>query len=513
MNEKSKSAIYTSKEFYLEDLPRTLFPLNTNKVLVENGYGELLKFSKDILLGTGSFLPQQRVYAAKDALHLRRTMKLDPVAEIFFYDLIFKNRTLFRKAHNPDRSHFGYRFENGRPISASKSYADFNAQKFDHIFHTEEFIGFDVASYFNGVYHHDLSAWFAEAGASSDDVEAFGKFLREINAGRSLDCLPQGIYPAKMIGNDFIRFIEDSSAIQSRRIARFMDDIYFFDDDMSLLRSDFAEAQRLLGLKGLSVNAAKTSYAGNPSSGELNDGIDALKTRLLKRRRRLIVSHYDDEPDIWFDNEDEADEDGNNIINLDGDDNSIGDDELDYIKNMLSSDNLSEEDAELIMVVMHDNIDKIIQHIGVFARGFPHLAKNFHGLCAEVKDKDKVAQVVYEVASNDSYVGEYQLFWFGVMLEKYLLDTKLAPKIISKLYKHQNATDISRAKILEIPDMRYGLSEMREAFLRQGRSDWLSWASAVGSRAMKKSGRNYLLSYFKNGSEMNSLVADIVQKD
>jgi hypothetical protein len=50
-------------------------------------------------------------------------------------------------------------------------------------FMTEEFIGFDVAAYFNGVYHHDLHAWFERIGASIADVEAFGKFLREINAG------------------------------------------------------------------------------------------------------------------------------------------------------------------------------------------------------------------------------------------------------------------------------------------------------------------------------------------
>ena len=43
----------------------------------------------------------------------------------------------------------------------------------------------------------------------------------------------------------------------------------------------------------------------------------------------------------------------------------------------------------------------------------------------------------------------------------------------SSLYKHADATDITRAKILEIADHRYGLPEMRETYLREGRSDWL----------------------------------------
>ncbi|MEH3092642.1 MAG: hypothetical protein PGN20_11500, partial [Agrobacterium cavarae] len=115
------------------------------------------------------------------------------------------------------------------------------------------------------------------------------------------------------------------------------------------------------------------------------------------------------------------------------------------------------------------------------------------------------------VVTSGHHVGEYQLFWFGMMLEAYLLNTALAPAIINALYHHPSATDVSRAKILEIADLRYGLLEMREPFLREGRSDWLAWASAVGSRAMDKQVRNYLLDYFKNGSPMNRLIAGIVQ--
>jgi hypothetical protein len=150
--------IYSAKEFFLEDFSRTLFPLTTNRVLVEKGSEELLDYTKTILAGDGSFLPQRRVYANKDKLHLRRTIKLDPVAEFYLYHLIYQNRNLFRKPHNAERLHFGYRFEKGRPMAPSVSYADFKSEVWSGTFRTEEFIGFDVAAYFNGVYHHDLHA-------------------------------------------------------------------------------------------------------------------------------------------------------------------------------------------------------------------------------------------------------------------------------------------------------------------------------------------------------------------
>lgn len=494
-----KQKPYTAVDFFLEDVPRTLFPLMTNKILVEYGHEEILGYAEKQITEDGRFLPQRRVFANKDPLHLRRTVKLDPVSEFYFYHIVHKNRNKFRKPHRIERRHFGYRFENGKPLAPSRSYAEFKSAVSYSTFQYEEFTFFDVSSYFNNIYHHDLHAWFAALGPDDPaDVPAFGKFLREINAGRSLDCLPQGLYPTKMIGNDFLRFIEDSSTIRAEQIVRFMDDVYLFADDLNSLTADFAHVQRLLGLKGLSVNAAKTRNTGTPQTDEADDHISELKMRLLKRRRHLIISHYSDDDD-----EIEPDDTG---------DADLAEDEIDFILSLLNKGNLSEDDAELILVVMRDHVSRIEQHLSMFANGFPHLAKNLYGLCSDASDKEAVARIILEVAGSGNHIGEFQLFWFGMMLEGYLMDTQAAPDLVHALYTHESATDISKAKILEIADFRYGLPEMRETFLREGRSDWLAWASAVGSRRMDKQARNYLLDYFANGSEMNRLIAGILQK-
>jgi hypothetical protein len=277
-----------------------------------------------------------------------------------------------------------------------------------------------------------------------------------------------------------------------------MDDVYLFGDDLNSLTADFARVQHLLGLKGLSVNASKTRNAGTPQTDEAEDQLSELKKRLLKRRRHLIVSHYHDSEDV-SDKEDEG------YAKLD-------EEEVEFIISLLSAGNLSEEDAELIMVVMRDNVSRIEQHLGMFANGFPHLAKNFFGLCTDAADKEAVASLILQVTRAGDHIGEFQLFWFGMMLEAYLIDSKSASNLVYALYYHESATDISRAKILEIADLRYGLPEMREAYLREGRSDWLAWASAVGTRRMDKQARNYLLDYFANGSKMNKLIATILQK-
>ena len=236
-------------------------------------------------------------------------------------------------------------FEQGHPISPSKSYADFKFAIADAMFNNEEFTYFDIASYFNGLYHHDLHAWFSALGPDDPmDAAAFGKFLREINAGRSLDCLPQGLYPAKMIGNDFLRFIESYSALRAKRIVRFMDDVYLFGDDLNALTADFSQVQRLLGLKGLSVNGSRNRNAGTPHTGEAEDRLSELKKRLLKRRRHLILSHYDESEDKL-----DAEDEGNS---------ELDEEEVEFIVSLLSAGNLSEEDAELVMVVMRDHVAK-----------------------------------------------------------------------------------------------------------------------------------------------------------
>ncbi|QEL22940.1 hypothetical protein FQV39_10430 [Bosea sp. F3-2] len=493
----TSKAPYTLRDFYLDDLPRTLFPLATNQVLVERGLDRLVSFGEALAAGGGSFLPQRRVYANKDELHLRRTVKLDPVAEIFLYHLAFKNRGRFRKPFVAGRTHFGYRFEDGHPMVPSRIYAEFKARVAEARIFTEEFLYFDVSAYFNNVYHHDLHAWFSALEPEDpNDIVAFGKFLREINAGRSLDCLPQGLYPAKMIGNDFLRFIEASANIRAPQILRFMDDVYLFGNDLNALKADFAEIQRLLGLKGLSVNGKKTLTGGMPLTEKAEDSLGDLKDRLLRRRRHLIVSHYEHDAT----DEDELEP-------------PLEREEVEFIVSVLGRGELSEDDAELIMIVMRDHADRLAPHLKKFALGFPHLAKNFFGLCGAMQDKGAVAQIVVDALRNESDVSEFQLFWYGKMLDDYLMNTPLAADVIVSLDRHPNATDITRAKLLEIADHRYGLPEMREKYLREGRSDWLAWASAVGSRKMDKQARNYLLDYFKNGSSMNRLIAEIIQSE
>ena len=122
----------TSREFFEFDFTQTLFPLKTNRILVSHHEKELEEFIYQKVLNpkepAAKFLPQQRVYAPKPRDHLRRTFKLDPVAEYFVYDLVYRNRDYFKKSQKDTRQNFGYRFAGGKPIPISRSYKAFRGR-------------------------------------------------------------------------------------------------------------------------------------------------------------------------------------------------------------------------------------------------------------------------------------------------------------------------------------------------------------------------------------------------
>ena len=487
----------TVTDFYMGDYRKTLFPMATNRFLIEVGQAEINDFLGKCLSSKHeaySFRSQTRVYAGKPRNHLRRTVKLDPVAEFFIYDLVFRNRSHFRPPYNKKRKHFGYRFKKGNPLNPSNSYKKYKRAISVYRKKYKFSISFDIAAYFNSIYHHDLASWFSRLEVSSDDYNSFGQFLREINSGRSVDCLPQGLYPTKMIGSDFLRFVEQFHGIKSKAMVRFMDDFVLFANSRIVLRRDFFTIQQLLGDKGLSLNPNKTSD-GIRENIDVTSEIKEVRKRLLQRRRIMVMSY-----DSIMDDEIEIKKD-------------LSNEEMRFLRDLLAKDDVAEEDAELVLALMAKHAAEVIDRLGDISKRFPHLIKNVYCFCLSIDDVESLARFVVDFLDRkDAAIYEFQLFWIACILEDKLLDSRRSAEIIDKLYNHVNATPISRAKILEIPDLRYGLVELRDKHLGAGQSDWLAWASAVGHRRLKKVDRFHRLRYFSKASNYNKLVFDILSK-
>jgi hypothetical protein len=325
----------TTFEFLKADFAATLFPLKTNLLIAEKHEKEISDYIYKKILdeanAADNFLPQQRVHATKPRGHLRRTVKLDPVAEYFLYDITYRNRNIFRPQVSAARRSFGYRFEGGVHISVHSAYGQYKQSLIENDVKFKHKLQFDIASYFNCLYHHDVYHWFASKGGVSDvDSSALGKCFREINAGRSVDFLPQGIYPCKMIGNEFLKVVDLSAQLKASVVVRFMDDFTLFGNEPDILHQDFIRIQQLLGQFGLNVNPSKTYY--DKSLGDVENKLSALHESLLE-----IVREIEEVPSGVDSIEVEAEE----SMRLTGK-------QIEALLALLRDDSLEESDADLL---------------------------------------------------------------------------------------------------------------------------------------------------------------------
>lgn len=488
-------------DFVKTDFASTLFPLKTNLLVAEKHEQEVSEYIYQKILDDNqtadNFLSQQRVHATKPRDHLRRTVKLDPVAEYFLYDVTYRNRSIFRPEVSNARRSFGYRFMDGAHIPVHKAYNVYklslkeNNAKFKHN------LQFDIAAYFNCIYHHDISHWFAaRQGVSEVDSNALGKFFREINAGRSVDFLPHGIYPSKMIGNEFLKVVDLSAQLKSSVLVRFMDDFTLFDNDPDVLRQDFLRIQQLLGQYGLNVNPSKTFY--DKSIGDVQETLSVLRESLFE-----IVQEIHEVQGVS----------GVDIVEVENEiETNLTDDQVNALLSLLKDESLDEADADLILSFLRAHSDSILEHLPTLLRRFPNLTKHIYSVCSTVSEKAELATVLLEHLKKETFFLEYQLFWLACIVEDYLIGHGCYGEVLMKIFELTQDFKIARAKVLEIPEQGFGFKEIRGEFLKTGQSDWLSWASAMGSRSLKAAERNYVLDYFSKGSPLNYLIAGCAKK-
>ncbi|WP_417463234.1 hypothetical protein [Kordiimonas sp.] len=118
---------------------------------------------------------------------------------------------------------------------------------------------------------------------------------------------------------------------------------------------------------------------------------------------------------------------------------------------------------------------------------------------------------ILDSAANNNGLQEYQLFWFSeVASELARYDVDVSNHLLS-FYNHRNATDLSRAKILEIESNDVWLRELRRENLDSGRSDWMVWSSLQGSMDVISEATSNRYSTIANVSPVNRLILESIR--
>lgn len=480
--------IKSTAEFVLADNARGLFPLASTLSFIRHGGRAIGKYLAARLQSADKSVVAFRTcpieYALKDECHVRRTLVLDPVASYFLYDFVLSNRRQFAACEPGLRQSYGYAFAGASLVDSFLDYHAFRRRKYELRTQYKCFAQIDIANCFNSFYHHDVVAAI-QAHIGEDAAHSFGRFLREINAGDSVSCFPQGVYPAKTIGNWFLRFIEQSGRLKSKAIIRFLDDIVFFDNSRDKVRRDLLVLQQILGTHALALNAEKTRAGSSAHDFEERD-VDDIKRQLLRKREEL--STYDEG------NESDSDED------------DLSEEERDYLRSLINDRTVGEEDVELALSLVRDEPVTQRKLMTIVIAQHPHLLKSVYSKLSDVDDPDGEIWTAVAARLKETTLSAYELFWLvRLMQDRYEWGATTADRLSAAL-EHPSATPVVRAAVLEHEQLTHGFEDLKIQTLRDEAGSFVSTAAAAGLRLMAKGKRNQVYKYAgKTGEQMGLL--------
>lgn len=487
--------------FIKDDYRRNLFPLTSSVRLIESGRAALDKFIRDNVLdrekATTSFLACPTVFALKDHIHLRRTFVLDPFALLYLYSFVLRNRVYFQAPGPGLRRMYGYSFSKGVPVDSFADYHRFRRRKYKLKDEYNYFAKVDISNCFNCFYHHDIVEAM-ESRIGLKESQEFGQFLREINAGTSVNCFPQGLYPAKAIGNWFLSFIETSGHLKSPAIIRYIDDIYLFANHSHTVREDVLRLQHILANYSLTLNPDKTRLGSRRDDFEERE-IDEVKIRLLKKRERKAL--YDDINEAFDDELSEDDEE---------DDISLDDEEREYLKSLIGSREADEEDVELALSLLRDDVEAQMMLAEIVIDNFPHLMKSLHGMIGTIPGHGPELWDMITSKLRQTVLTGYELFWIvRIIADYYELNGNTIGSML-RAHQHPASDMVVKAAVLESPEMSHGLEDLKVDRLRNEPGNLAGMAAAVGLGAMGKGKRNQLYKYAARSGPHMAVVCNIL---
>lgn len=481
-----------AEKLILSDQMRWIFPLKSVAALASEGADRIRKHLRDEILNpkaqTG-FSPCDVAFARKDEHHLRKVLVLDPIACFYIFDFVVQHRSYFQTTRSGKRRRFGHAFKNATPVDAFKQYHAFRREKYKRLANHDFFVQADVFNCFNSFYHHDVTSYLSD-NTSTEAGQGIGQFLREINAGTSISCFPQGLYPAKVLGNAYLGFIEQSRRMRAQESVRFLDDIVLFCDSDEEARDALLDLQYILASRHLSLNDSKT-IIGDRSSTFKEVGLDEIRRSLVEKREEL-KGGYDDHNE---DDEEQA---------------LLEEDEREYLVALLQSPNLAQEDVELALTLLRNELDAFDLVVEPVIEKAPHLLRGLHRFIATSGPEDG-GQVWDAIANRlkKKRIPEHDLFWYArTLVDYYEIDQDVADLLL-ELYYHPEATSVVKAAILEDNCLDHGLDDLKIQELRSGSNLLIVSAAMHGLSGLEKGKRNHQFKYARRNGANVAVLADI----
>lgn len=483
-------AKYTTHNFIRRDTPKNFFPLEFYQFLARVRGNEIGTYINEIFKQqnkTASFIQCPQATIPKDKFHTRKVLLLDPIAYYYLYDFSRKNAKFFTNTKTKNRESYGYTFSKGMPSDSFQDYHTFRRRKYTLKQNFKYCAKIDIFDCFNSFYHHNIAHYIHHVTNNIDEYEQFGQFLREIHGGVSIGCFPQGYYPAKMIGNAYLSFIEQSINLQSDFIIRFLDDIYLFSNRVKPLQQDIRIIQDIISYHNLRLNSSKTKYSENSDFEERH--LDDIKKKLLRKREDATLSD-DEEYELV----------------------TLSDEESEYLESLVKQPTVAEEDVELALALAQNDFKESQRLFSLSLEEYPSLIKgayrllgrmmtiDFHATRIDheydllIKDKEQLKDMIYN-RHHDDTLGDYELFWLSKMIiDCFELDVKSA-SCLFEIFEHKNASHATKSLILSMDANEFGFGALKVNYLKNSPSNLIGASAMFGLLQYPKGQRNQIYKY------------------
>ncbi len=235
------------------------------------------------------------------------------------------------------------------------------------------------------------------------------------------------------------------------------------------------------------MNEEKTKI-GSKSDDFEEKKLDSIKKSLLAKREELF------------------DYDG-----IDDENISLNHEEVEYLKDILKSRDVSEEDVELALSLFKQDEEEAENLIDIVFNRYPNLIKDLHRHMLDIEDNGKLLSTIKKrIESN--FLTEYELFWIiRTIIDIYEFSENFA-ELLFEIFKHPCSTPIVRAAIVEFTDNRYGLEEFKIKQLRSGDEGIVISSAVAGLEKLEKSKRNQNFKYIANSSQYLHTLCKIMSR-
>lgn len=487
-------------QFVDSDRTKTLFPLETPAAFIKHGEEQIREFLDSDVFDKDSADGFQKAtvdYVLKDDQHKRRVLVLDPLATFFLYDLVWRNRSSLSVPRSGDRRFYGFGFDSKQKrIDGFRDYHSFRRSRYSLKGEHQYQLRVDIFNCFNSFYHHKLASDFRTRVPNADDGDRLGQFLREINSGDSIWCFPQGLYPAKVIGNQYLRFLEESRKISAKYSLRFLDDVYLYSDSKARLYRDLLNIQEVLGAHYLALNDRKTMLSSsNEAFGQVR--IDDIKKELLHKREKLGGSYDEDDEEV------EKKE-------------LLTEVQETYLLELIEDRNAASEDIELGLALLRDSSPAFKVLIPRVLKRSPYLLRELHRAAAGNGFDDESVELLWaemgtRLKRKDDLTS-HELFWFvRLLVDRLEFDRDVAERLL-EIAESPHATPVVRAAVLEHESLDHGFAEFKERTLNEASLGIVTHAVLYGLRNMEKARRNQSFKYVGRAGPHWRLMTQIASK-